>query len=66
MSKGTLATRALPAPAAKAIEILAQDIATATRKSRSTDNNGGNHIELPTLGNGGLTRLKPGGENQTS
>src|SRR5438309_170066 len=34
MSKGTLATRALPAPAAKAIEILAQDIATARKRRR--------------------------------
>src|ERR1700724_57591 len=34
MSKASLATKALPAPAAKAIELLAHDIATARKRRR--------------------------------
>jgi transcriptional regulator with XRE-family HTH domain len=34
MSKASLATKALPAPAAKAIEVLARDIATARTRRR--------------------------------
>jgi transcriptional regulator with XRE-family HTH domain len=34
MSKASLATKALPAPAAKAIELLAGDIATARKRRR--------------------------------
>jgi transcriptional regulator with XRE-family HTH domain len=34
MTKASLATKALPAPAAKAVELLAQDIATARKRRR--------------------------------
>src|SRR3989304_3146339 len=34
MSKASLATNALPAPAAKAVELLARDIATARKRRR--------------------------------
>src|SRR5712672_1343025 len=34
MAKASLATKALPAPAAKAIELLARDIATARKRRR--------------------------------